>query len=62
MQDWVVLCKSKKGAEEIRLFELSRTEIVSTGIVNYEMPSAKPMPYADAHVIFDAQSSMRWTS
>jgi len=29
MQDWVVWCKSKKGAEEIRSFELSRKEIVS---------------------------------
>jgi len=28
MHDWVVWCKSKKGAEEIRSFELSRKEIL----------------------------------
>ena len=27
MHDWVVWCKSKKGAEEIRLFELGGKEI-----------------------------------
>ena len=27
MHDWVVWCKSKKGAEEIRSFELSGNEI-----------------------------------
>ena len=32
MHDWVVRCKSKKGAEEIRSFELSRKEI----FFNYE--------------------------
>ena len=29
MHDWVVWCKSKKGAEEIRSFELSGKEILS---------------------------------
>jgi len=29
MHDWVVWCKSKKGAEEIRSFRLSRKEIFS---------------------------------
>jgi len=29
MHDWVVWCKSKKGAEEIRSFELSEKEIFS---------------------------------
>ena len=29
MHDWVVWCKSKKGAEEIRSFELSGKEIFS---------------------------------
>ena len=27
MHDWVVMCKSKKGTEEIRSFELSGKEI-----------------------------------
>ena len=31
MHDWVVWCKSKKGAEEIRSFELSGKEIFCTG-------------------------------
>jgi len=30
MHNWVVWCKSKKGAEEIRSFELSGKEIFST--------------------------------
>jgi len=29
MHDWVVGCKSKKGAEEIRSFELNGKEIFS---------------------------------
>jgi len=29
MHDWVVWCKSKKGAEEIRSFELNGQEIFS---------------------------------
>ena len=29
MHDWVVWCKSKKGAEEVRSFELSGKEIFS---------------------------------
>ena len=30
MHDWVVWCKSKKGVEEIRSFELSGKEIFET--------------------------------
>ena len=30
MHDWVVWCKSKKGAEEIRSFELSGKETLSS--------------------------------
>ena len=37
MLDWVVWCKSKKGAEEIRSFELSRKEIFS----NYDETKSK---------------------
>ena len=37
MHDWVVWCKSKKGAEEIRSFELSRKEIFS----NYDETKSK---------------------
>ena len=37
MHDWVVWCKSKKGAEEIRPFELSWNEIFS----NYEETKSK---------------------
>ena len=37
MHDWVVRCKSKKGAEEIRSFELSRKEIFS----NYDETKSK---------------------
>jgi len=37
MHDWVVLCKSKKGAEEIRPFELSGKEIFS----NYDEIKSK---------------------
>ena len=37
MPDWVVWCKSKKGAEEIRPFELSRKEIFS----NYDETKSK---------------------
>jgi len=36
-KDWVVWCKSKKGAEEIRSFELSRKEIFS----NYDETKSK---------------------
>jgi len=36
-----------------------------TGMVKYEMPSDKcigiRVPYAHAHVMFDGESSMRWT-
>jgi len=37
MYDWVVWCKSKKGAEEIRSFELSRKEI----FFNYDETKSK---------------------
>ena len=37
MHDWVVWCKSKKGAEEIRSFELSGKEISS----NYDETKSK---------------------
>jgi hypothetical protein len=37
MHDYVVWCKSKKGAEEIRSFELSRKEIIS----NYDKTKSK---------------------
>ena len=37
MHDWVVWCKSKKGAEEIRSFELSGKEIFS----NYDEMKSK---------------------
>ena len=37
MQDWVVCCKSKKGAEEICSFELSGKEIFS----NYDETKSK---------------------
>jgi len=37
MHDWVVWCKSKKGAEEIRSFELSEKEIFS----NYDETKLK---------------------
>jgi len=37
MHDWVVCCKSKKGAEEIRSFELSGKEIFS----NYDETKSK---------------------
>jgi len=37
MHDWVEWCKSKKGAEEIRSFELSRKEIFS----NYDETKSK---------------------
>ena len=37
MHDWVVWCKSKKGAEEIRSCELSRKEIFS----NYDETKLK---------------------
>jgi len=37
MHDWVVWCKSKKGAEEIRSFELSGKEIYS----NYDELKSK---------------------
>jgi len=37
MHDWVVWCKSKKGAEEIRLFELSGKEI----FFNYDETKSK---------------------
>jgi len=37
MHDYVVWCRSKKGAEEIRSFELSRKEIIS----NYENTKSK---------------------
>ena len=37
MHDWVVWCKSKKGAEEIRSFELSGKEIFS----NYDETESK---------------------
>jgi len=37
MYDWVVWCKSKKGAEEIRSFELSGKEIFS----NYDETKSK---------------------
>ena len=37
MHDWVVWCKSKKGVEEIRPFELSRKEIFS----NYDETKSK---------------------
>ena len=37
MHDWDVWCKSKKGAEEIRLFELSGKEIFS----NYDETKSK---------------------
>jgi len=37
MHDWVVQCKSKKGAEEIRSFELSGKEIFS----NYDETKSK---------------------
>ena len=37
MYDWVVWCKSKKGAEEIRPFELSGKEIFS----NYDETKSK---------------------
>jgi len=35
--DWVVWCKSKKGAEEVHSFELSRKEIFS----NYDKTESK---------------------
>ena len=37
MHDWFVWCKSKKGAEEIRSFELSGKEIFS----NYDETKSK---------------------
>jgi len=37
MHDWVVWCKSKKGAEEIRSFELSGKEIFP----NYDETKSK---------------------
>jgi len=37
MHDWVVWCKSKKGAEEIRSFEFSGKEIFS----NYDETKSK---------------------
>jgi len=37
MHDWIVWCKSKKGAEEIRSFELSGKEIFS----NYDETKSK---------------------
>ena len=37
MHDWVVWCKSKKGAEEIRPFELSGKEIFA----NYDETKSK---------------------
>jgi len=37
MHDYVVWCKLKKGAEEIRSFELSRKEIIS----NYDKTKSK---------------------
>jgi len=37
MHDWVVWCKSKKGAEEIRSFELRGKEIFS----NYDKTKSK---------------------
>ena len=37
MHDWVVWCKSKKGAEEIRSFELSGKEI----FLNYDETKSK---------------------
>ena len=37
MHDWVVWCKSKKGAEEIRSFELNGKEIFS----NYDETKSK---------------------
>ena len=37
MPDWVVWCKSKKGAEEIRPFELSGKDIFS----NYDETKSK---------------------
>jgi len=37
MHDWVVWCKSKRGAEEIRSFELSGKEIFS----NYDETKSK---------------------
>ena len=37
MHDWVVWCKSKKGAEEIRSFELSGKEI----FFNYDETKSK---------------------
>ena len=37
MHDWVVWCKSKKGAKEIRPFELSGKEIFS----NYDETKSK---------------------
>jgi len=37
MHDWVVWCKSKKGSEEIRSFELSGKEIFS----NYDETKSK---------------------
>ena len=37
MHDWVVWCKSKKGAEEIRSFQLSRKEI----FLNYDETKSK---------------------
>jgi len=37
MHDWVVWCKSKKGAEEIRSFQLSGKEIFS----NYDETKSK---------------------
>jgi len=37
MHDWVVLCKSEKGAEEICSFELSGKEIFS----NYDETKSK---------------------
>ena len=37
MQDWVVWCKSKKGAEEIRSFKLIGKEI----IFNYDETTLK---------------------
>ena len=37
LHDWVVWCKSKKGAEEIRSFELSGKEI----LFNYDETKSK---------------------
>jgi len=37
MHDWVVRCKSKNGAEEIRSFELSGKEV----FFNYEITKSK---------------------